>query len=159
MQEKNIKIFFSLLIFFIIDLIRPFGYAFNTEFLFLGIVFLAFNYPLLPALIMSIIFGYFKDCVSSLGAPINTIEFAVLCVFIHYALSYLSPLAKSTHKMLAKIFVFFGACIVHLTINALLIDDFLPLFSMFFLMQSFLVFLCISYLLKRWVNISSIEYI
>ena len=159
MDEKNIKIFFSLLILFVIDLIRPFGYTLNTEFLFLGVVFLSFNYPLFPALILSVVFGYFKDCVSSFGAPINTIEFPVLCALIHYALSYLSPLAKSANKMLAKIFIFFGACIIHLAINALLIDNFLLLFSVFFLLQSFLFFLFISYLLKKWVNIQSIEYI
>lgn len=159
MKQKNIKIIVSLCAFFILDLLRPFGYSFNTEFLFLGIVFLCFNYPLYPSLIISIIFGYLKDCVATSGVPISVIEFPTLCILIHYTLAYLSPMTKPTHKLLVKIFLFFSVCIIHMVINFLGVADFSALFSIMFMIQSFLIFLLINYFLKKWVRISSIEYI
>lgn len=150
MKEKNLKAFFALLILFLIDLLKPFGYSLVTEFTFLGIIFVAINSSLRAALVFSIIFGYLKDAASTGGVSFNIFEFTLITIFVHY---FLHNFRKTT----AKFFIFYGALLIHLIANSIYIHKTQYLFSMLFVVHSSAVFFLLNYLLPGWLKIPRIE--
>jgi len=149
-REKNLKIFFTLLILLLIDLLKPFGYSLFAEFTFLGIVFIAMNYPFRIALIYSIIFGYLKDAASTGNVSFSIFEFTCVAIFIHYFLHHF-------RKKEAKFFIFYGALLFHLIANNLYIHKTQVLFSIFFIIHSSVIFLLINYILSPWFKIPRAE--
>lgn len=150
MTERNFRAFFSLLILFLIDLLRPFGYSLITEFTFLGIIFVAINYPLRTALIFGMIFGYLKDVASTTNVAFNLFEFTLLVIFVHYFL-------YNFRKKAAFFFIFYAALIIHLAVNNLYIHQMQYIFSLLFIIHSSIAFLLLNYILSPWLDIQKIE--
>lgn len=147
MRERNLKAFFTLLILFAIDLLKPFGYSLFTEFTFLGIIFVAINYPLRTTLIFSIIFGYLKDAASTSGASFNIFEFALIAIFVHYFL-------HNFRKRAARFFILYGALMIHLVANSIYIHRAPYIFSILFIIHSSVIFFLLNYILSPWLKIS-----
>ncbi|MBU1366534.1 MAG: hypothetical protein ABIK26_03870 [Candidatus Omnitrophota bacterium] len=152
MREKDCKIISVLFVLFILDLIKPFSYSLRAEFLFLGIIFLSLNYRFWFSFVLSIIFGYLKDSFGLEAIPLNLIEFSLFSALIHYFLLHF-------HKIPVRIFIVFAAIIIHIVLQAAHIRRIFPLFSLLFFIHSSLIFFLINYLLKKWIRISSAEYI
>jgi len=144
MTEKNVKALMVLLIFFLLDSTKPFAYSLITEFTFLGVVLICFNYPLKTSLFFAVIFGYFKDAISADAASFNLLEFSAVTVAIHYCL-------RNFHGKAAKILIFCGALATHIIINNLRTSKAAYLFSLLFFIQSSIVFLLISRLFGQWL--------
>lgn len=146
MTEKNLKAFFTLLILFLIDLLKPFGYSLFTEFTFLGIIFVAINFPLMAALIFSIIFGYLKDAASTATVSFSIFEFTLITILVHYFL-------HNFRKKEARFFIFYGALIIHLIANSIYIHKTQYIFSILFIIHSSVIFFLLNYLLPPWLKV------
>lgn len=144
MKHNSLKITGVLIILFLLDAVNPFSYSLHTEFIFLGIVFISLNTPIFTALILSIIFGYCKDCLSLYSRPAALIEFPLVVLAVHYLLRHFQ-------KKTAKIFIFFGVLIFHIVMHNYYAGALLPVFSLFFLINSTLLFFLLCYLLKGWI--------
>jgi cell shape-determining protein MreD len=144
--EKNLKAFFILLILFLIDLLKPFGYSLFTEFTFLGIIFIAINFPLRTALVFSIIFGYLKDAASATNASFSIFEFTLITILVNYFL-------QNFRKRAARFFIFYGAIIIHLIANSIYIHKTQYTFSILFIIHSSVIFFLLNYLLPPWLKI------
>jgi len=145
MTEKNLKALSALLIFFLLDTTKPFAYSLATEFTFLGVVLVCLNYPLRESLFLAAIFGYAKDSVCIDQTSFNLLEFSVIAILIHYFL-------RNFHRKAVKIMIFFGALIVHLTINNFYVNKAGYLFSLLFLIHSSIIFLLINRLFTEWIS-------
>jgi len=150
MTEKNLKIFFTLLILILIDMLKPFGYSLFTEFTFLGVIFVAINSPLKTALFFSIIFGYLKDTVSTGDVSFNIFEFTLLTILVHYFLHHF-------RKKEAKFFIFYGTLVIYLITNNIYIHKTPYLFSILFIIHSSAVFFLLNYILSPWLKIPLTE--
>ncbi len=149
-MTRNLRILFSLLILLLLDLTKPFGYSLFTEFTFLGIIFIAINYPLQTALIFGIIFGYFKDAASTTSVSFNIFEFALIVIFIYYFL-------HNFRKKAAFFFIFYAALIIHLMVNNIYIHRVPYFFSLLFLIHSSVAFFLLNYILSPWLKIPQAE--
>jgi hypothetical protein len=145
MKQKQLKMFFAMLIFLVLDCARPFNYSLNSEFTFLGIIFLSLNFPFYFSLLLSMLFGYFKDCIGMYVFSFNLIEFSLLSVFISYFL-------HNFNKKIVKFMVIFSALILHVSINGLYINNTALIFSVRFVIQSAALFLLLNKLLSDWIN-------
>jgi cell shape-determining protein MreD len=152
MKNRNFKIFLFLLIFLILDLIRPFSYSLCTEFLFLGIVVVSLNYSFWPSLFLSIIFGYIKDSISFPSAHLNLIEFPLVSAFINYTLIHFQ-------KRIAIFLILFAVLIAHIFLNSIYIEELNLWFSSLFFIHSYILFFLINSLLKKWIKTLSVEHI
>jgi hypothetical protein len=153
MKEENLKISFVLFIFLVLDLIKPLDYSLNVEFLFLGIVFLSSNYPLIFSFLLSMIFGYLKDILMGLDAPLNLIEFSFLSLAIRYFLFFFHK-KTTNHIILIALSLFF-----HIFLNSVYFKITNFLFFYYFFIQSIFIYFLINYFLKRWIKNLSPEYI
>ena len=144
MTEKNLKALSALLIFFLLDATKPFAYSLATEFTFLGIVLIALNYPLKTSLILAITFGYLKDAAGMNMGNFNLLEFGAIVALIHYCL-------RNFHKKAVKVLIFFGALIIHITINNFHINKASYFFSLLFFIHSSVIFLLINRLFAEWL--------
>ncbi|MCK9573572.1 MAG: hypothetical protein M0R20_04135 [Candidatus Omnitrophica bacterium] len=145
MTEKNLKALSTLLIFFLLDATKPFAYSLATEFTFLGVVLVCLNYPLKVSLFLAAIFGYAKDLSCIDQTSFSLLEFSAIAILIHYFL-------RNFHRKAVKIMIFFGALIVHLTINNFYINKAGYLFSLLFLIHSSIIFLLINRLFTEWIS-------
>jgi cell shape-determining protein MreD len=144
MTERNLKALTVLLIFFLLDTVKPFTYSLITEFTFLGVVLICLNYPLKTSLFFAAIFGYFKDAICNDTANLNLLEFSAVAVLIHYCL-------RNFHGKAAKILIFFGALTVHIVVNNFYISKATYLFSLLFFIHSSVIFLLINRLFGQWL--------
>jgi hypothetical protein len=145
MTERTLKALLALLIFFLLDTTRPLAYSLTTEFTFLGIILICLNYPLKISLILAAVFGYLKDVSGMNTGNLNLFEFTIMAVSIHYFL-------RNFHGKAVKIFIFFGALIVHTVINNFYIAKTTYFFSFLFFIHSSIIFLLINHLFARWIN-------
>lgn len=150
MEERHFKILVALFIFFILDIIKPLGYSFCGEFLFLGIIFLALNFSPFVSFNLSILAGYVKDCLTSYDIPLNIIEFPVICIFIYYFL---------LHFRKAKVVAVICALVIHIILYTLQVEIFDLHFLSLFFIHSCVFFLLINYLLRKWLKILHESYI
>ncbi|MCP4653205.1 MAG: hypothetical protein GY858_07470 [Candidatus Omnitrophica bacterium] len=152
MKERYIRIILIYFILLLVDLVKPFGYSLNVEFLFLGIVSVFLIYPYFPALAWGGIFGYFKDAVSGGGVPLNLIEFFCLFMVIRFALHKLN-------RKFAKVLLISVILIVHIIMHSLYVDMFSFGGALIFFIQSIVIFFPLNYLLRKWMKISPVGYI
>ncbi|MBD3245926.1 MAG: hypothetical protein GF333_02845 [Candidatus Omnitrophica bacterium] len=150
MKQLNLKIFTILVIFFLIDLIRPLNYSLQTEFLFIGILFLCIFFPLSVAVPQVLFFGYAKDVLSIHEIPLNLIEFFVLALLIRQIVAKFNPIA-------ARILVLVCAAGAHILFRAVLFGHQPLRFYAFFFMHTALLYLCTEYWLKRWIHAYSVK--
>lgn len=144
MREANIKAFFLLLIFFLLDILKPFGYSLLTEFTFIGIIFVALNYPLFISIALSVLFGYLKDALSPNAGCYCALEFSLIAAVVNYFL-------YNFRKKAVKTFIFAGAICIHIVINNFYINKAAYLFSFIFLIHSCAIFLIVNKLLGEWL--------
>lgn len=146
-QTKKIGIVLAILFFF--DILKPFGYSLHSELLFIGIIFISLNTKFNTAILFSILFGYFKDSITIDKQPFALIEFPAIVIVVSYFL-------KNFQKKLAKIFIFFGVILLHIFLCAWQRGAFFPVASLYFFINSSLIFLLLNYLLKNRVHRKSI---
>lgn len=96
--------------FLLADIVRPFGSALQTEFLFLGIIAVAVQYPLVYALIGGICFGYIKSLMCGFSPIPEILEISCVAWFIRL------PITAGLRKR-ARTAVAAGALIVHMIFN------------------------------------------
>lgn len=142
-KEKNLKIIGLLIFFVFIDQLKPLNYFLHTEFIFLGIVILTMNYPFSLSFVLCVIFGYLKDCLTFPCIPVSLIEFPLICVIVY-------TLISRFNRRLAKIFIFLFVLTGHIVLNNMNIESPSGVFSICFFIHSFIIFMGINYLLKKW---------
>ncbi len=152
MKKRISKISLGLGVLFMLDLLKPFNYWLATEFLFLGVIFVALNYPLRVAFVLGCVCGYFKDCLSYSGGPLNLIEFGVVVILVHY-------LRMRFHQKPARIMIVLGMLAIHAILNSARIEGTPLPFVFLFFIHSFWVFILINYILRKWARIPFEEYI
>jgi hypothetical protein len=145
MTKRTLKALLALLIFFLLDTTRPLAYSLTAEFTFLGIILVCLNYPLKTSLALAAVFGYLKDTSGMNTGSLNLLEFSIIAVSIHYCL-------RNFHGKAVKVFIFFGALIVHTIINNFYIAKTTYLFSLLFFLHSSIIFLLINRLFAKWIN-------
>ena len=151
MRVRNLKGFLALLIFFLLDTQKPFGYSLMTEFTFLGIILISLNYPLNTSIILAIVFGYLKDALCINITRFSLFEFIFIAMFIHYCLHNL-------HRKAIKIIVFLCVLIVHIIISNFNINKPAYLFSLLFFIHSSIIFLLVNRLFTEWLSIGIKNY-
>lgn len=150
--KPRTKIVFSLFILLLLDLLRPLGYSLCIEFLFLGIIFLALNQRLLPALLLSLVMGYLKDCLGPSGRPLAVIEFPLLCVFVRYFLARFLFVRSRRIDFFIKLSFVVLLLLAHTVINSLASGRFFLPFSFSFIFQSLVFYFFLNYVLKSWIT-------
>lgn len=148
---KNSKIILALTVFFCADLLRPFGYALNVEFLFCGIIFLALHYRLSFSIPCAFVFGYVKDIFLATAYSINMIEFILLCLAIHHLRRFFI-LTHSRTKIIAKSAALFLALTLHSLLNTAQVNFFSGWYVFQFFIHSAVVYFIIDYLLEDWAS-------
>jgi hypothetical protein len=134
-----------------LDIIKPLGFSLYVEFIFLGLMFVALNQELKLALILSLIFGYLKDCFLAENQSLSMVEFPLICLLSHYLLSYFIFIGKKKYALIVKSIILAIALIIHITINSISANSFLPLFCLQFFIQSFLIYFFLKFLLQNWL--------
>jgi hypothetical protein len=146
MKEQNFTILFMLTFFFFLDLLRPLQYTIVTEFLLIGIIFLALTSFLHFGLGMAVVFGYIKDCILGYSIPLNILEFMFLVVLIRYIrthvkVKFVKPLSLCV------------ALVIHILIHTMYYNSIVPLFWLFFVIHSVALFYIANFFVKKWINI------
>ncbi len=142
-KDRNLKIIGLLIFFVFIDQLKPLNYFLHTEFIFLGIVILTMNYSFAFSFVLCVIFGYLKDCLAFPCIPASLMEFPLICVIVY-------TLISRFNRRLTKIFIFIVILTGHIILNNMNIESPSGVFSICFFIHSFIIFLGINYLLKRW---------
>jgi len=148
---KNAKIIVVLIFLFSIDLVRPFGYGLNVEFLLCGIIFLALHYRVYVSIPCALAFGYAKDVFLKTPYSINMIEFILLCAGIHY-LMRLFLLTHNRTRIIAKCLVVFVSLILHSLLNTAQINSILPWYLLQFFIHTSIVYFITDYFLETWID-------
>lgn len=152
MKERILKISWGLAVLLMLDLIKPFSYWLYTEFLFLGIIFLALNYPLRVSFMLACVFGYLRGCLSYPVSSLSLIEFALVVILVHY-------LRARFQQRAARIGIVFAMLAVHVGLNSAQRGGAATLFILLFFIHSFWVFVLLNYLFRKWTRVSLEEYI
>ncbi|OQX80333.1 MAG: hypothetical protein B6D56_05195 [Candidatus Omnitrophica bacterium 4484_70.1] len=142
--QNNYKLIFILLIFFLLDVIKPLGFSLNTEFVMLGIIFLSINFSFPFSLFTSFAFGILRDIFSPLF-PNFSLQLVLLSLFIKYLDRHLPP------HPLSDISKAGFAILGYVAINSLLRQKLSLIFSISFFLHSFVCFFLIKYFLERWM--------
>lgn len=148
----------SLLLLFILlflDIRKPLGYGLYVEFLFLGIIFVSLNENIFLVFILSIFFGYLKDTFISSFPVLSIIEFPLLCLFIHYLRSYFLFTPKTAPTLIIQSIIVIMVITIHIIFNSIWARLLLPLFTLHFFIQSFLLYFFLTFLLPKWAGIQS----
>jgi hypothetical protein len=148
MRSRLSKLVFVLIILMVIDIAKPFGYTLLAELSFLGIIYAAFNFSLISALIVASLTGYAFDCVSFFNIPLHCVEFASLVLLSNYVLFHF-------RKRAIKIILFALVLLIHVTLKISYGGMFSFLFCSVYCAQSALIFLLLNHILKQWIMPSS----
>ena len=154
MIRINIKLFFILLVLFLIDVVKPLGYSLVLEFLFLGIIFVSLNESIVQPLVLSIFFGFLKDLFILESSAFSFIEFPLICLFVRYCLSYFSFVSRQSYIMIVRIVIPAAAIFIHLVFNSICIGRVFVSFSLVFFAQSFIMFYFMANLLEKWARLN-----
>lgn len=149
MKYRIFRIITACLVFFLLDLAKPFGYGLAVEFSFLGVIFFAMNSPLTIALVVAMLTGYVIDCTSIFNAPLHVIEFPFLVLLSQYVLHHF-------RRKSIKISVFSALLLIHI-LARLPYMNFAVLFVATYVVQSVLAYLFIKHILIQWITPFSAE--
>lgn len=148
MKNHWLKTFSIIAVFFLLDLIRPFGYSLSVEFLFLGVLIISAKESLKLSLAASFLAAWLRDFFIFSGPLLSIIEFPLICLFIHYLRSDRLFLAKQKHIFIAKAVIVFLSLLLHVLLNSLQFKLILPFFYLRFIIQSICLYYLIDYLLS-----------
>ena len=151
MKKTKVKSLAIVSVLFLIDLVKPFGLSLFTEFLLIGIIFSAFKQELLVSIIIGVVFGYLKDSFGLGQRALSIVEFPLICLITHYLLAYFIFVSKKKYVMIAKGTVILIVTVFHIVFSSFCTGLFLPSFSLMFIVQSFLLFFLIDYLLEDMI--------
>lgn len=143
------KILFFLVILFLLDLLKPLGYALSVDFLFLGIVYTALNYYFSWLLFISIIFGYFKDVFTQTGISLSILEYSLISFFIYNLRANFLFIDKKIEDFSIKVIIAIFLFTLHFIINQKSIELLLSLFFIGYLVQSVLIYIFLTYFFKK----------
>jgi len=140
-----LKLSIVLFIFFLVDFLKPFGFYFCSELLFLGILFVSVNIPFPYSLGFALVFGLFKDLLSSQSLLSNTFIFILINIFFTLAFKYFH--GRNIIKNIAV-----GLAIIsYALLNSIEMEQ-IPFFLIFlFFMQSLFTFFIMERFLFKWV--------
>jgi len=153
MSKTTSKLTLALFLFFLLDLIKPLGYPLSVEFLFLGIIFIALHQKPALSLILAILFGYFKDSFIYDANPLSVIGFVFICLLIQLLRIHFIAVVRKAYYNHAKAVTIAIAIIAYIIFNSICSKTILPLFSVSFFIQSFLLSLLLNYLMQKWTVI------
>lgn len=149
MIKPSLRAFIIISVFFLLDLIKPFGYFLSVEFIFLGLIIIALNESLAIALVASFLSACFRNFFILNGSAVTLFEFLFICLLIQYIRSRRIFLAKPQQLFIVKgVIVFLSLC-VHILVNSVQLGLFISFFSFQFLIQSICVYYFIDYLLNQ----------
>jgi len=148
------KILFFLVILFLLDLLKPLGYALSVDFLFLGIVYTALNYYFSWLLFISIIFGYFKDVFTQTGVSLSILEYSLIFFFIYNLRANFLFIDKKIEDFSIKVIIAIFLFTLHFIINQKNIGLFLSLFFIGYLVQSVLIYIFLTYFFKKHILVN-----
>lgn len=152
MNEKKTGIIFVLVIFFLLDLIKPLGYFLHVQFLFLGIIFLSFQYSYIFSLVISIIFGYLSYCISSSYSPFYLLEFPCIVLFIH---RFNFPF----HKIPINVVRFYLVLLGHILLHNFQIGAYSVTFTFFYIIHSSVIYFILNHFFLIWTRNTYAKYI
>lgn len=139
------KLYSVLFVFFYLDFLRPWSFNFQGEFLFLGIIFVAFRCSLFSTLVTSLVWGLIKDLFFP-DYSFYVLFFLTITLFIKYTLKHLHP------KPFLKIILLTISIIFYSLLNSLVTPTIDFLFLVNFFIQSITVFYITNYFLLRWIH-------
>ncbi len=152
MRRKNTRIISLLLLFFILDVVRPFGYIFLPNLTFLALVSIAFYYKLSLSLLISFIAGAVQDSIIFPGGlfhafvyPLIILTLFLLNNFFQFIKATNSPVAVKSIQ--AALLILLYSFISNLTTSR---GAFGFLFSYF--IQAYLTFFWVDYLIQSLLN-------
>ncbi|MDD5069373.1 MAG: hypothetical protein PHV17_01490 [Candidatus Omnitrophica bacterium] len=148
MRYDLYKIFFSLLILLLLDILKPLTYSLHGEFLIVGIIFVFIYYPARISLPLGIFFSYCKDAISINVIPINVIEIVFIFFLIKFLL-YRLP------KSAVRIFLPVIALAAYVLINCFHFGVLSFMFNFRFLVNSYILFLISDYLLRKNLKVEN----
>jgi len=149
MNRLSIKIAFILSLLFLLDLIKPLGFALSVEFILLGLIFISLNCRLWITLTFAVIFGHLKDCLIFESRYLNLIEFPFLCFILSYLSTHLFFSVKKRYTFIVQGGMLLGALVLHSILNSVYLQSFFPLFSLKFIIQSFFTYILLNYLIVK----------
>jgi len=141
-----IKLSIALFLFFLVDFLKPFGFYFCSEFLFLGILFVSLNLAFLYSFGFAFVFGLFKDLFPPQSLLFYTFSFVLINMFLRLTLKYFHG------RSIIKNLVVGLAIIFYALLNSIEVGQILPSLIFSFFMQSLLVFFIMERFLLKWVT-------
>jgi len=154
MIRKTPRILLIIFSFFLLDLIKPFGYFLSVEFLFLGFIVVVSRESLSTSLATAFLCAILRDFFVFRGPALAVFEFPFLCLFIHYLRSHRLTLPRQKHVFIAKTLIISISLFVHILVNSIYIRSILGFQSFQFFIQSISVYYLIDYLLGLKVNLA-----
>ncbi|MDD5584977.1 MAG: hypothetical protein PHV55_07980 [Candidatus Omnitrophica bacterium] len=152
MNKERLRISLVLVVLLFLDVIKPFVYYLNVDFLLLGIVYVSLYYRGIFPFALASIFGYLSDSFSYSNVPLGLFEFPALFVAIRYCLA-------NFNNSSVRIIISIGVFIIHILLKSAQIERVFLLYSLSFLVHSSLMFLLLAHLLKQWIRPLSAEHI
>ncbi len=145
----TIKITGLLFVFLLIDFMRPFYFALQTELLFVGILWISLHFKLAYCLVLCALFGILKDSFSGTFFLFHTSLFIFLTVTVHYLRTqfHLTVYLKTALIVISTL--------GYALLNSLSVETF-SFFTVFsFSFQSWLLFYLSERFLLLWIRDSS----
>jgi len=152
MIKRLAKVSLIIFGFFLLDLMKPFGYALSVEFILIGLVIIACNETLLVSLAAAFLSTGLRDFLIFNRPALALIEFPLICLFIHYIRAHRFFLTKQKYIFIAKAAIVILSLVVHILANSIQARLFAPFFSFQFFIQSICLYYLIDYLLVLRVD-------
>lgn len=152
MIKRLIEASLIIFIFFLLDLIKPFGYSLSVEFILLGLIVIAANESLEVSLAASFLAGGLKSLFIVNQSALAIVEFPLICLFIHYIRAHRLFLTKQNYVFLVKAVIVVVSLAVHILANSIQTRVIVPFFCSEFFIQSICLYYLIEYLLALRVN-------
>ncbi len=149
MRKFNFKVVLLLYLLFILDLLRPFGLYFLGEFLFLGLICVSLNFNFFTALVLSMVFGYFKSLFLPSSGSLAVIEFSLLAILVSYLKQSLYIAEEKFPFITPRRLAALIAIILHAGWNTVTCGELFFWFRLQFVIQSFLLYCLLEFLLKK----------
>ncbi len=131
-----------LIILFLLDVLKPFSFNLNVEFLFVGIIIISFYLSTFYAVFLAIILGTLVDLLLEERFFFHVVFFLITVGIIKYFMRYFHW---------RKVFIFIVplfAIILYAFLNTLVVGDFSYFFILNFSLETFIFFLGVEYLVR-----------
>ena len=151
MKERHLRTLIACFMFFIFDIIRPFGFTIRSDIFFLGVIAIFLVYPYFPSLLWACVFAYCKDCFSPAQSPVNLIETVFIFLFLRYLLGQF-------HQRLSRRGIPLILIAIHMWLGAQYLVKASPWFVITAFIEAVFIFIGINYIIKKWMKFPYAEY-